>query len=114
MKAKWVSPPSPDGLNSRPKPDEWFHKSIDFVLEAMKNPAAKVFIHCNGGISRAPSMAYAVLLAKEYHPQVAEDMIRQARPETDLFYKDDATRADTAIRVPRFREEFREAVQVTS
>ncbi len=86
----------PDGPDSRPAPDEWFHRSLEFIVDAKKHGA--VFVHCAGGISRSPSTAYAALIATGYHPEIAAYKVRRARPETDLFYKTDAKRAAETFR----------------
>ena len=53
----WV-PAADDRL---PKEAGWFLRAIELVREARRDPAAKVLVHCTGGIDRSPSMAYAIL-----------------------------------------------------
>jgi predicted protein tyrosine phosphatase len=77
-----------------PKPDEWFHGGIDFVLGALDRRRSRVLIHCLMGVSRAPSMTYAVLRALGTPAADAEAKIRQARALVQrIRYRDDADRA---------------------
>ena len=34
---------------------------VEFALEAIKDPQAKVFVHCAAGVHRAPMMTLAIL-----------------------------------------------------
>ncbi|HEU4406884.1 MAG TPA: dual specificity protein phosphatase [Polyangiaceae bacterium] len=77
-----------------PKPDEWFHRGIDFVLGALDRRRSRVLIHCLAGVSRAPSMTYAVLRALGTPGADAEAKIRKARALVQrIRYRDDADRA---------------------
>jgi len=78
------------------KGPEWFSKSIDFALSALRQPHNKVYMHCRAGVNRGPSTCYAVMRALSFPPEEAEKLIRKARPIVGLRYKDDA---DTAIKV---------------
>ncbi len=79
-----------DGVS---KPDGWFLKSLDFALPIFAMPFSKVYTHCAAGINRGPSTAYAILLAIGLVAPLAEQIIRQARPQVGLAYKSDADRA---------------------
>jgi len=79
--------------DGQPKPVEWFQKSIEFALDALAKPFAKVYAHCAAGVNRGPSTAYAILLALGLSPQEAEDQIRKNRPQVGLLYKGDAEKA---------------------
>lgn len=47
-----------DGL---PKPVEWWITCISFAYGVLRDPARKVYVHCQMGGSRSPAMAYAIL-----------------------------------------------------
>src|SRR5438132_13324940 len=49
--------------DNKPKPPEWFGKSIDFALEAFSHHGTRVYVHCAAGVNRGPSTAFAILLA---------------------------------------------------
>jgi 8-oxo-dGTP pyrophosphatase MutT (NUDIX family) len=77
--------------NGQTMPDDWFADGVDFALHAMRDPAAKVLAHCQLGINRGPSMAYAILLAAGMTPNDALATIKAARPIARVAYADDAT-----------------------
>jgi 8-oxo-dGTP diphosphatase len=72
-------------------PDDWFADGVDFALHAMRNPDAQVLAHCQLGINRGPSMAYAILLATGMKPDQALATIKAARPIAHVAYADQAT-----------------------
>jgi len=76
--------------NGQTMPDDWFADGVDFALHAMRDPAAKVLAHCQLGINRGPSMAYAILLATGMKPDDARAAIVDARPIARIAYADDA------------------------
>src|SRR5229473_1103415 len=45
------------GVNDdgQPKPLEWFAKGIQFALDALSHPHAKIDAHCAAGVNRGPS-----------------------------------------------------------
>lgn len=89
---------NPAHSDGEKKDAEWFAKSIDFVLGALlKEPKAKVFIHCNSGTNRSPSTAYAVIMAWGDTAKQAEAEVMEARPKAELTYKKDADRAMKAL-----------------
>ena len=45
------------------KPADLLQRGVDFALDALEDPEAKVFIHCAAGVHRAPMMTLAVLRA---------------------------------------------------
>jgi protein-tyrosine phosphatase len=45
-----------------PKEASLFRCGVEFAEEALKDPGAKLFIHCAAGVHRAPMMALAVLV----------------------------------------------------
>jgi len=83
--------------DGKPKDEEWFRKGIGFVLTALSIPRARVLIHCAMGLSRAPSMTYAVLRALGHPPENAVALIKQARPLATVKYQLDAERAHASL-----------------
>jgi 8-oxo-dGTP pyrophosphatase MutT (NUDIX family) len=76
--------------NGQTMPDDWFADGVDFALHAMRDPAAQVLVHCQLGINRGPSMAYAILLAQGMKATDALATIRAARPIARVAYAKDA------------------------
>jgi protein-tyrosine phosphatase len=83
--------------DGQPKPPAWFAASLAFALPALVIPRAKIYAHCAAGVNRGPSTAYAILRALGLDPAGAEAMIRAARPQVGLAYKNDADAAVTAL-----------------
>lgn len=79
--------------DGQPKSNEWFQKAIEFALSALSRPHTKCYSHCAAGVSRGPSIAYAILLAQGIDINTAENLIRQRRPQVTISYKLDAQRA---------------------
>jgi dual specificity phosphatase 3 len=71
-------------------PDWWFDLGTEWVRGALRDPDAKVLVHCHMGINRGPSMAYASLLMLGHDPIEAMTMIRSARPIAAIGYAEDA------------------------
>ena len=67
-----------------PKPPELFRKGVNFALEALERPDAKLFIHCAAGVHRAPMMALAVLGSMGWSVKDAMRMIEARRPAADF------------------------------
>jgi hypothetical protein len=75
-----------------PKPAAVFERGVEFALEALKKPGAKLFIHCAAGVHRAPMMALALLGAMgrtkgepvELAMEDAMDLIEEKRPAADF------------------------------
>ena len=44
-----------------PKPPELLERGVEFALDALQVPAARVYIHCAAGVHRAPMMTLALL-----------------------------------------------------
>ena len=70
--------------------DDWYDAGVDAALEALRDPSAKVVVHCHMGVNRGPSMAFAVLLAAGWEPVPALEAIRAARPIAAVLYAPDA------------------------
>lgn len=75
------------------KPPEYFAKTLGFALPALAVPHTKVYCHCAAGVNRGPSNAFAVLVAQGWTAGGAEALIRAARPQVGLAYKNDAIAA---------------------
>jgi len=67
-----------------PKPAKLFQAGVDFALAALKEPDAKLFIHCAAGVHRAPMMALAVLGKLGLNLEDAMQMIEDRRPVADF------------------------------
>jgi protein-tyrosine phosphatase len=93
-----ANPTTDDG---KPKPDEWFKKGIGFVLTSLAVPKTRVLIHCMLGVSRSPSMTYAVLRSLGHSGDDAVKLIKKARLLAGVRYRDDADRAIAAIEQKR-------------
>ncbi len=68
----------------QPKPAKLFQRGVDFALQAIQNPAAKVFIHCAAGVHRAPMMTLAVLRAQGWSLPDALRLIEEERDVVDF------------------------------
>lgn len=71
-------------------PDDWFDAGVKFALKALADPDGQVLAHCQMGINRGPSMAFAILLATGMDPVAALTAIRRARPIAMIAYDGDA------------------------
>jgi protein-tyrosine phosphatase len=67
-----------------PKHPEVFARGVEFALGALKQPEAKVFIHCAAGVHRAPMMALALLGVMGWKLEDAMDLIEAKRPAADF------------------------------
>jgi protein-tyrosine phosphatase len=67
-----------------PKPAEVLEKGVNFALAAIRDPGAKVFVHCAAGVHRAPMMALAILRATGWNLEDAMDTIQSLRPVVDF------------------------------
>ncbi|HVO63520.1 MAG TPA: dual specificity protein phosphatase [Terriglobales bacterium] len=68
----------------KPKPAELFRRGVEFALEALEDPDAKVFVHCAAGVHRAPMMALALLRAQGWSLEDAVDRIEEKRDVVDF------------------------------
>ncbi len=71
-------------------PAAWFEQLNEWVTEALADPDAKILIHCHMGVNRAPSAAFALLLAQGMKVREALTAIRASRPVAVIDYADDA------------------------
>jgi protein-tyrosine phosphatase len=90
-----VPPHDPDGPNIQvlwnptdddfqPKPPSLLRFGVEFAEKALKDPGAKLFIHCAAGVHRAPMMALAVLGSRGWNLQDARHLIEDKRPVADF------------------------------
>lgn len=76
--------------NGGAQDDAWFDAGVALILAALADPDAKVVVHCHMGVNRAPSMAFAALLATGADPVAGLEEIRTARPIANTEYAEDA------------------------
>jgi protein-tyrosine phosphatase len=67
-----------------PKPAELLQRGVDFALEALDEPSARLYIHCAAGVHRAPMMTLAVLCAMDWEMEAAMVLIERCRPVVDF------------------------------
>ncbi|MGA7560616.1 MAG: dual specificity protein phosphatase [Terriglobales bacterium] len=67
-----------------PKPPELLQRGVDFALEALDEPSARLYIHCAAGVHRAPMMTLAVLCAMDWEMEAAMVLIEGCRPVVDF------------------------------
>lgn len=67
-----------------PKPAELLKRGVDFALQALEEPGARLYIHCAAGVHRAPMMTLAVLCAMEWEIGAAMVLIETRRPVVDF------------------------------
>jgi hypothetical protein len=68
-----------------PKPPKIFELGVEFAQKALKDPKAKLFIHCAAGVHRAPMMALALLVVRDGRTvEEAMDFIQEKRLVADF------------------------------
>jgi protein-tyrosine phosphatase len=67
-----------------PKSPELLKRGVDFALEALGDPEARLYIHCAAGVHRAPMMTLAVLCAMGKEIEAAMVLIETQRPVVDF------------------------------
>jgi len=67
-----------------PKPTDLLKRGVDFALEALDDPEARLYVHCAAGVHRAPMMTLAVLCAMEWEMEAAMVQIETRRPVVDF------------------------------
>ena len=75
---------NPTDDDFEPKPAELFERGVDFGLQALDVPEAKVFIHCAAGVHRAPMMALALLCSMGWEIGDAMETMAAKRPVVDF------------------------------
>ena len=67
-----------------PKPPELLERGVEFALEALNDPEARLYIHCAAGVHRAPMMTLAVICGQEWEMEAAMALIETRRPVVDF------------------------------
>ena len=67
----------------QPKPPEVFQRGVQFAQQALRNPAARLYIHCAAGVHRAPMMTLALLCSQGWEIERAKRHIQEARYVVD-------------------------------
>ena len=67
-----------------PKSPKLLKRGVDFALEALNDPEARLYVHCAAGVHRAPMMTLAVLCAMEWEIEAAMALIEARRPVVDF------------------------------
>jgi protein-tyrosine phosphatase len=57
-------------------------KGVDAAIETIQDGGV-VYVHCHGGIHRAPAMACCILIALGYSPEAAMNQVKTRRPKAD-------------------------------
>lgn len=68
----------------QPKSPEVFQRGVDFALAALRDPEARVFIHCAAGVHRAPMMTLALLCTMGWSLKEAKESLETLRPAVDF------------------------------
>ena len=66
------------------KPPALLKRGVDFALDALRDPQARIYIHCAAGVHWAPMMTLAVLCALEWEIEAAMVLIETRRPVVDF------------------------------
>ncbi len=66
-------------VDDTPPTLEALRKGVAFIA-AMHREGRRVYIHCAGGLGRAPTMACAYLISKGHTPEEALALIKRTRP----------------------------------
>jgi hypothetical protein len=87
------------GVNDdgQPKPVSWFQQGITTGLAALDKPGHILYVHCAAGINRGPSMAYSILRAWGFSGDAAMTLLKAARPQVGVAYRNDADLAVIAL-----------------
>ena len=90
----WPFPTFQDGTpdDGQHKTSAWFGPGITRALHVMHN-GGKILVHCEAGVNRSPSMAYAILRAMGRSPGEATHLVLKAIPKANLRYAADAEEA---------------------
>ena len=81
---------APTEDDGRTQPDRWFDIGLVFAEAALNSPDGKLLVQCAMGINRGPSMAFRILLERDWKPLAALKAIRDARPIADAIYAQNA------------------------
>ena len=83
----------PTADDGKTKGVDWFAPAVDFAAGALAHPKYIVHTHCAAGVNRGPSIAYAILRSQGIDPQLAFLMLKKARPQVNVAYRNDADAA---------------------
>ncbi len=75
---------NPTDDDFQPKPAGLLRNGVEFAEKALKDPQAKLYIHCAAGVHRAPMMALAVLGSMGWNLEDARHLIEDKRPVADF------------------------------
>jgi hypothetical protein len=75
--------PNPTDDDFQLKPPRLFQGAIEFALQALDQPQAKIYIHCAAGVHRAPMMTLALLRVLGWPLEDAKSLIQQRRYVVD-------------------------------
>jgi hypothetical protein len=91
---QYASNPTKD-KDEKSKPPEWFNGSADIIRAALQSPSARILVHCEEGMNRAPSTAYFFFRTIGLKKDICLDLITSARPKTKsgMAWNDDAETA---------------------
>jgi protein tyrosine phosphatase (PTP) superfamily phosphohydrolase (DUF442 family) len=67
-----------------PKPPQLFQAGVQFALEALDEPEARVYTHCAAGVHRAPMMTLAILRVLGWSLNDAKELILARRYVVDF------------------------------
>ena len=67
-----------------PKPPGVFRRGVEFALEALDDPGARLYVHCAAGVHRAPMMTLAVMRALGWSLLDAQEIMEARRPVVDF------------------------------
>ena len=70
-------------------PDEWWVEGTTYALDQISDHRV-VLSHCQAGINRGPSMGFAILIAQEWDPIEALNLIKDRRPIARIAYAEQA------------------------
>lgn len=80
---------NPTKDDRRRKDGDYWARSVEWGLEVLKDPKARLYIHCSAGVHRASATTYAILLAQGVDRKTAWKLIKKARPKVKSVYLKD-------------------------
>ena len=75
---------NPTDDDFKPKPYAIFERGVEFGMNALEDPEAKIFIHCAAGVHRAPMMTLALMRAMGWELEDAMETIQGRRYVVDF------------------------------
>jgi protein-tyrosine phosphatase len=67
----------------QPKSAGLLDMGVQFALQALADPEAKIYVHCAAGVHRAPMMMLAILRAMGWTLEDALETVQSLRPVVD-------------------------------